>query len=120
MGQIQAMSSSRISDCGLRPYRIGAGLHFAKTRGPLDDRYIIGLLLQQRKHLFLAGMLHSLLELDATLPRGSVGAWQQLKPCIMRPRTRPNVKRVLHMTILHVLQGCILFLTVSASWARTY
>ena len=39
--------------CG--PCRIGAGLHFGKTRGPLDDRYIIGLLLQQRKHLFLAG-----------------------------------------------------------------
>lgn len=36
--------------------RNGAGLHFGKTRGPLDDKYILGLLLQQRKHLLLAGM----------------------------------------------------------------
>ncbi|CAK0787987.1 hypothetical protein CVIRNUC_011209 [Coccomyxa viridis] len=34
----------------------GAGLHFGKKRGPIDDRYIVGLLMQQRKHLFLAGI----------------------------------------------------------------
>lgn len=90
MGQIQAMSSSRISDCGLHPYRNGAGLHFAKTRGPLDDRYIIGLLLQQRKHLFLAGMLHSLLELDATMPKRLCGGLAAAETLHDAPKNAPK------------------------------